>query len=131
MKRLIIKAPETTQLDDLTEEQKNAINSVFGQWVMPMPGTRAYNGCKLIDAVVNDSFDPNAIVELLLPFEIIGMWQWSGYGDLVELQPLDIGFIDFLPDTPTIEPVTMEIVSTTPATLHEPHRWAGWPEIDL
>lgn len=131
MKRLIMKTSELTQFDEFTDEQQIAIHSVFAQWSFPMPGTKVHNGYKLVDAIVVDSFNPEAITTFSLPFTIIGMWQWAGFGDLSELQPLDVGFIDFLPDTQTIDPITMEIVSTTPPILHEPHRWAGWPEIKL
>lgn len=130
MKRIILKVPETTALDSLSAEQQSAIHSVFAQWVMPMPGTKVNSGYVLLDAVVSDSFNPDNIITLDLPFIIMGMWQWDGRG-LTELQPLDASFIDYLPDTHTYDPETFEILTTTPPILHEPHRWAGWPEINL
>ena len=127
MKRIIIKTPATTTLESLTPEQQAAIRSVFTQFVLPMPGTKTNSGHILIDAVVGDNFNPDNI----LPFTIMGMWQWDGGDTLTELQPLDVSFIDFLPDTHTYAPDTFAILTTTPPVLHEPHRWGGWPEVVL
>lgn len=131
MKRVIIKAPENTTLTALTVEQQTAIRSIFSQWVMPMPGTKANTGYTLIDAVVGDNFDPARISALGLPFTVMGMWQWGGASSPVELQALDATFINYLPATHTYNPITNAVLTTSPPVLHEPHRWAGWPEINL
>lgn len=131
MKRVIIKTTEGMTLEGLTEVQQDAIRSVFAQWVIPMPGTKVYNSHILIDAVVQDNFDPSVIVPLNLPFEVIGLWQWDGVNDLVELQALDTSFINYLPDICTYNPDTMEVVTTTSPVLHECHRWSGWPGVTI
>lgn len=131
MKRVIIKAPENITLESLTEEQQLAISAVFAQWAMPMPGTQSSDGYILIDAVVGDNFDPTNIAALGLPFTVMGVWQWDGNNGLVELQALDVTFIDYLMDTHTYDSDTFAILTTTPPALHEPHRWSGWPEINL
>lgn len=131
MKRVIIKVPENTTLEALTQEQQAAIHSVFAQWAMPMPGTKIASESILIDTVVSDNFNPDAISTLGLPFTVMGMWQWSGSGALTEMQALDSSFINYLPDTHTYDLETFEILTTTPPVLHEPHKWAGWPEIQL
>lgn len=131
MKRIIIKAPEGITLEALSPEQQSAIQSVFTQFVLPMPRTKASAGSILIDAVVGDNFDPDSIAALDLPFTVFGLWQWDGSTALVELQALDVTFIAYLLDTHTYNPETFEILTTTPPILHEPHRWSGWPEILL
>lgn len=130
MKRIIIKTPATTTLEALTPEQQAAIQGVFSQWVMPMPGSQPAAGDILLDAVVADSFDPANIPLLGLPFTIMGAWQWDGASDLVELQPVDVSFITYLPDTHTYSEQG-EVLTTKAPVLHEPHRWSGWPEINL
>lgn len=132
MKRLIIKAPQDITLEALTVEQQTAIRSVFSQWTMPMPGTKPNTGYILIDAVVGDNFNPDDIAALGLPFTVFGLWQWPGSGPLTTIQALDPAFISYLPvTTHTYDPDTHAILTTTPPVLHEPHRWAGWPEINL
>lgn len=131
MKRLIIKMPENVCFEDLTPVQKSAIENVFSQWVTPMSGTKSHGGYKIVGALVNDNFNPVAIDELELPFAVMGAWQWSGHGDIVELQPLDAGFIDFLPDVQVYDPITLTVASTSPPTLHIPHNWDGWPDVVL
>ena len=110
MKRVILSAPVALDWDDLTEEQQTAIAGVFGQYVMPMPGTIEYAGQKIIDAVTLDSFDPANIPILGLPFEILGLWQWDGV-TLTVLENLHEAFYDY------VESGIRAI----------PHSWAGWP----
>jgi len=131
MKRLILTCPTGLTLDLLTQEQQAAIQSVFAQFSLPMSGTIEYNGLVILDAITNDNFDPVVITPLGLPFTILGMWSWSGRGDvLTELQPLDASFINYLQDTSTYDELG-NVVSTTPPILYIPQTWAGWPEVTL
>lgn len=178
MIRLLIKSPTGLNLDLLSQEQKSAISSVFASFVNPIPGTISYGaeeyevevspetidetgnvvpavtetlvGKSIIDAVVNDNFDPASIGALGLPFEIIASWKWNGISELETLVPLDETFINHLPDvveygevevTPAeldadgniITPAVTEWqqISTSAPTLNIPHNWAGWPEVVL
>lgn len=143
MKRLILTSPTGLTLDQLTPEQQSAIQSVFAQYILPMPGTISYGtdsytittadpdstteaplpdiievftGLSILDAVTSDNFNPESIITLQLPFTVMGMWQWEGNADspLVELQALDPSFINYLP---------------IGSILHIPNNWAGWPEV--
>lgn len=155
MKRLILTSPTGLTLDQLTPEQQSAIQSVFAQYILPMPGTISYGtetllliipdpaatednplptigsipftGLSILDAVTSDNFNPESIIALELPFTVMGMWQWEGNADLplVELQALDPSFINYLPDT------TDEDGNPVPPVLHIPNNWAGWPEVTL
>lgn len=122
MKRIIVKAPVGISLTALATDQQAAIRAAFVQFALPMPATRPSAGYFLIDALVADSFEVAAISRLGLPFDIVGLWQWDGRGQVVVLQVLDPDFIDYLPGT-----VDYGGQSHAPV-LHEPHRWAGWPE---
>lgn len=119
MKRLLLKVPEALQFEDLTEEQQAAIQAVFGQWVMPMPGTKAFGGFKIVDAITLDTFDSVALVELALPFEILALWG-EGSIDLDETE-----FLKFLQDQIEYDEEG-GILNTTPPVFHIPHTWAGW-----
>jgi hypothetical protein len=113
VKRAILKIPEGLELSQLTQEQQAAIASVFAEFVMPMPGTIPYDGNIVIDSITGDNYDPETMPGLDLPFELMGLWQWDGTSEeLVELNPLDAGFINFLPEG---------------AELQLPHGFAGWP----
>jgi hypothetical protein len=154
MKRLILTSPTRLTFDQLTPEQQAGISSVFAQYIMPMPGTISYDtetytittpdpesttdaplpdiitvytGLSILDATTTDNFTVEAITALGLPFTVMGMWQWEGNSDnpLVELEPLDPSFIDYLPDT------TDEEGNPVPPVLHIPNNWAGWPEVIL
>lgn len=127
MKRLILTSPTGLSLDQLTPEQQAAIQSVFAQYILPMPGTISYNALSILDAVTSDNFNEESIITLQLPFTIMGVWQWEGNADspLVELQALDPNFINYLPDT------TDEDGNPVPPFLHIPNNWAGWPEATL
>lgn len=163
MKRIIFKVPEALEFTALTADQQAAIARVLGQYSMPMAGTVATGGFKLVDAIADDTFNPAHIVTLGLPFTIMGMWQWDlkpattttdpdthittvittvtytdpitkvvttipAQGALVTLQALDTSFITYLPPTHTYS-ATGTILTTTPAVLHMPANWGGWPEV--
>jgi hypothetical protein len=133
MKRVIISAPEAITFESLTTEQQEAIRSVFTQYVQPMPGTIPADGKILIDAVTGDNFNPANIQVLGLPFDIIGLWQWDGISeDTVEVQPLDDAILlAHLPSVKIFDFETGTVLSETPAVLHEPHRFSGWPPVNL
>jgi hypothetical protein len=123
--RAIILVPEGLTFEQLTQEQQDAINSVFGQFVLPMPSTIAANGTVICDALTSDKFNANNITGLGLPFKIIGIWK----EDSTPLIPFNSGeFIDHLPSKIIYDEEGNEIGST-PATLHEPHTWAGWDTV--
>lgn len=144
MKRLILTSPTGLTFDQLTPEQQAGISSVFAQYIMPMPGTISYGtetyttttpdpestmytGLSILDATTTDNFTVEAITALGLPFTVMGIWEWSGNANdaLIELQPLDPSFINYLPDT------TDEDGNPVPPVLHIPNNWAGWPEVTL
>lgn len=127
MKRVIISAPAGIALDMLTDEQRAGINAVFGQFVLPMPGTVESDGQIVIDATTNDNFDTRAIVDLELPFGVLGCWQWDG-ATLTELQPLSETFIDYLPLTHEYD-AEGNVTATHPPVLHMPHNFAGWQDV--
>jgi hypothetical protein len=128
MKRIIVAAPASITLDQLTTEQQLGLEAVLAQFVMPMPGTIQYGGQHIIDCVMKDNFDPQAIADLGLPFTIMGYWTWDGSGAVQTVTPLDTGFINFLPDRVTYDEEVNE-VSRLPPALHLPHSWAGWPAL--
>lgn len=113
--RVILAVPEELEFDMLTAEQRDAIGRVFGQYVMPMPGTVPYGGYKIVDALTADNFHPEDMAALSLNWPILGMWDDAG----TPVKPIDaMSFTKHL--TPP---------ETGPVVLHEPHRWAGWPEL--
>lgn len=125
MKRVILAIPEGLSFEQLSPEQQAAINGVFGQFVNPMPGTQAANGKQIVDAVTADNFDPQAITDLGLPFELLAYQQWDG-GELTHLVPLDeAAWLAYLPDMQTLNDEG-NVVGTVPAQFHVPHQWAGW-----
>ena len=153
MKRLILTSPSGLTIDQLTPEQQQGIQSVFAQYILPMPGTISYGentftlttsdsasteekplpniievftGSVILDATVYDNFKPEALTQLELPFTILGQWSWDGVSDvLVTDTPLDPSFINYLPDT------TDEDGNSVPPVLHIPHNFSGWPEVIL
>ena len=127
MKRIIVAAPASISLDQLTPEQQLGLESVLAQFVMPMPGTKEHEGQQIIDCVMKDNFDPQAITDLGLPFSTMGYWEVQG-NDVTTHVPLDPGFINFLPDRVTLDEDGNE-VSRLPPVLTLPHAWAGWPAI--
>lgn len=128
MKRIIVAAPAGITLDQLTPQQQLGLEAVLAQFVMPMPRTIPHGGQHIIDCVMKDNFDPQAIADLELPFTIMGYWTLDGSGAVQTVTPLDPGFINFLPDRVTYDEEGME-VSRLPPVLHLPHAWAGWPAI--
>ena len=116
--RAIILVPEGLTFEQLTQEQQAACNSVFGQYVNPMPSTIAYNGKQVLDGLAADNFDPSTLGPLGLPFEIIGLWELDGADYINEVVPINAA--EFIARLPLDE-------NGDPQPLHEPHRWSGWP----
>ena len=128
MKRLLMLVPEGLTFDMLTEEQQAAINSVFGQYVMPMPDTNGYDGFKICDAVCTVEFEVENMADLGLDWQIIGQWVWNGENGVTEITPLDEQiFMNYLLDTTVYDGDGNQMV-TIPAVFHEPHKWSGWPD---
>lgn len=122
--RLLILVPQGLTFDMLTPEQQAAINSVFGQYVLPMPSTIPFNGKVLLDCLAADNFDASYIPLLGLPFTVIAQWKEDGFVVL----PLDETlFLQHLPSSYIYDEDGN--LTETPATLHEPHSWAGWPKV--
>ena len=127
MKRVFLLVPEGLSFDMLSETQQQAIHAIFGQYVMPMPRTKAHAGTIICDAVCDDSFNPNNMGALGLAWDLIGMWQWSG-GAVTELVSLDTGkYQDRLQDDPVIDS-DGKVTGYTPAVANEKHKWSGWPD---
>ncbi len=126
MKRVILRVPAGLRFADLPEEQQAAIQTVFAQFVLPVPGTIEADGYELVDGLTGDNFDPEVMPGLGMDWPVLGLWQWDGAGDLVALQSLaDELFLRHLPPENLLS--EDEVIETQPPTLHEPHRWAGWP----
>lgn len=108
-KRVLLLVPESLTFDMLTQEQQAAINSVFGTYVTPMPGTVDVDGLSVCDALTADNFDPTLMPGLGLDWPIMGIWHEDG----TELHPFNAdAFLRHLPEgVPNVEP----------------HMWAGWP----
>lgn len=128
MKRVILSIPTGTTLDTLTIEQRLAIESVFGQFAMPMPGTVEYMGRVLCDATIWDNFDPAVMPGLGFDWSVVGLWQWDGVAPAVTaLADFDsTTFYNHLPPRQELD-AEGNVTATMPPELHEPHRWAGWP----
>jgi len=113
MKRAILKIPEGLELSQLTQEQQAAIQSVFTEFVMPMPGTIPFNGHIIIDSIAGDNYDPETMQGLSLPFELLDLWQWDGVGELIRLEESWGDIIDYFPA----------------GVFNIPHGFAGWPNV--
>lgn len=118
--RILLQVPQELTSDALTVEQQEAVAGVLGQYVMPMPGTIANEGKVICDGIAADKFDASTLEPLGLPFKLIGQWRDDG----TVIVPLyEETFLKHLP--PSID----DEGNSTPPFVHEPHRWAGWPEL--
>lgn len=116
--RVIILVPEGLTFEQLTAEQQAACNTVFGQYVNPMPSTIPFNGKQVLDGLAADNFDPSTLGPLGLPFEIIGLYHDASETPII---PLDEAiFMNYLPDK------TDEEGNPIGKIMHVPHSWAGW-----
>ena len=122
-KRVLLLVPEGLTFDMLTEEQRQAIRSVFGEFVNPMPYTKAYNGMQVVDALTNNSFDPSLMSLYGINWPIIGMWQRDVRDNKVKtLQEIDENeFLKYLPDVLTLNEETGAVVSSESPTFKIPH----------
>lgn len=128
MKRAILRLPQGTRFENLTEEQQAAIQSVFAQHVNPMPGTVPADGWQLVDGVAGDNFQPEVMPDLGMDWPIVGLWQWDGVGDLVTLVPLDeAALLAHLPPIVEYDDEGNEVSSTPQTEARIPANWSGWP----
>lgn len=131
MKRVLLSLPAGLTFDQLTEEQQAALASVMAQYVNPMPNTIEAAGHVLCDALTLDNFDPAVMPGLGLNWPVLGLWQWSGAGDLVTLVPLDPAvLLAHLPPVPVLDGEG-NVIGETPPEAKMPHNWGGWPEVVL
>ena len=129
MKRAILRVPEGLRFVDLTEEQQLAIESVFAEFVLPLPGTVPAGGYELVGGLTGDNFDPSVMPGLDMDWPIVGVWQWDGDGDQQVIVPLDeAALLAHLPPTYDLDEDGV-IIGTHPPVLHMPHNWLGWPPI--
>lgn len=114
--------PEGLTFDLLTPEQQAAISGVFGQYVPVMPGTVAKDGLVVCDAITADNFRPETMGDYGLGWPLLGLWN-AETGEA--LMPVDTAayLARLAPVVVTDEEGA--VVTSTPATLHECHRWAG------
>lgn len=130
MKRVIFIAPKNTKYTYFTSEQQQAIRSVFGQYVIPVPNTRAVDNKILIDATTTDNFNPDNMRALGFDWELVGMWQMDNTGVQIEIIAPNITAISErqipIPDT---YDEYGGVTSTRLAKLSEFHNWAGWEKI--
>lgn len=132
MKRAILRLPAGTRFDDLQPEQQAAINSVFAQFVLPMPGTIPAEGYELVDGVTGDNFDPSVMPGLGMDWPIVGLWQWDGTGPLVEIEPYDTeAMLAHLPPVVTYDEDGEPVSSLPQTNPSPPHNWAGWPAVPI
>lgn len=121
MKRVIIQLP-ADQAGVFKQVDFTPAQITCKSAVVPMPGTIEVGGKILADCLI-------AVIPENLPegFTIIAQQAKSGEFDvpliadvfLAHLAPIII----YGPD--------MAIVGTEPATLHQPHTFAGWPDITV
>lgn len=96
-----------------------------------MPGTVPGDGRVLCDAVVGDNFDPAVMPGLGLDWPVLGLWQWSGAGDLVTLQALDpVVLLAHLLPVPMLDGEG-NVIGEAPPVAVLPHAWGGWPDVHL
>lgn len=130
MKRAILRLPAGTRFELLSPEQQAAINSVFAQFTLPMPGTIPAEGYELVDGVTGDNFDPAVMPDLGMNWPIVGLWQWDGKGALVALEPFDsAAMLAHLPPIVTYDGEGEPVSSLPQHDPTPPHSWAGWPSI--
>jgi len=72
--RVLLRVPAGLTFEALTIEQQDAIASVLGQYVMPMPSTVEADGFVICDAVTKPNFDPSTMDGLGLNWPILGIW---------------------------------------------------------
>lgn len=132
MIRVIMQLPQDLRFEHLDPEQQAAIMQVFAQFTLPMPGTIPADGYELVDGVTGDNFLPEVMPGLGMDWPVVGLWQWDGSGDLIEIEPFDEEtMLRHLPPVYTFDDEG-NIVSERPQTdPTPPHNWAGWPPVPL
>jgi len=116
MKRLILAIPEALNFSELSQVQQSAIQAELGQFVSPMPGTVAFGGKKVVDAVTGNDFVISRITELGLPFEVLAEQTFDGETIAENFAMDEVSFLNYLPMPEEGEKV-----------FKVPHTWAGWP----
>lgn len=125
MIRLFLRIPTGESDATRTPDLRAAIAAAVARWVTPQPGTVSAGGYHVADALCADSADISAIATLAPQWGLLGAWRWDEASASCDvLVPLDATtYLAHLPP-----PVDANGQPTgDPATLHEPHRWAGWP----
>ena len=129
MKRVMFLSPKGLMHGGLTASDKSAISQIFDTMVINVPETDVFGGKVLIDSIVPDEFSEKELKDAGFNFTIIGIWQWDGINDIKELMPFDSGKLFERLKPKNNYDGDGEVISTTPAILHEPHKFAGWPNL--
>jgi len=114
MIRLILSLPENIAQTTQEDQPVSAIQTIFSNYILPMPNTIAYNNTIILDAIVQDDFNTNALDTLNIAYTILAKYKWNGIStEMTTIIPLSQDFINYLPQD---------------STLNIPNNWAGWPE---
>jgi len=129
MKRVIFKVPADTEFDTLTEDQQEAINTLFNSYRSPMENS-IVGTTKLIDACVDDSFDPSGMAALGLNWDILGLWQFDKYGKLINTI-IPYNKIEVESRLSPYEESDREGngITNRQRTINEAHNWGNFQEI--
>lgn len=125
MIRILLRIPEAETQETRSPSLLAAMVAVCARWASPQPGTQDADGYRVADALCSDSADLASIATLAPQWQVLGAWQWDEVSpSCAILVPLDAAaYLAHLPP-----PVDANGQPTgDPATLHEPHQWAGWP----
>lgn len=111
------------------EENLEALRALVGPNIIaPCPGTKADNGDIVADILLPDNTNMKDIDNKIS----IYMGKWSKQGKekaSCEKAPESKDFLKHLKDTVTYDN-DGNVISITPAVMHEPHRWLGMePEV--
>jgi hypothetical protein len=77
---------------------------------------------QVCDAITADNFQPETMGEYGINWELLGLWDADTGESLMPF--LAETFTAYLAPVVTTDEEG-NVLSTSPATLHEPHRWAG------
>lgn len=141
MKNLLLKVPETTDIDALPVEIVELIQAVRGQWIWY---PKKIDGFGLLDCFVLDGFDSQVL--MMVPgWELLGAWQWDcitpyrpAYTDsegvehadinpCVVLLPVAAEALQYLPDHVVYDDDGNIVSSVAPTEWYEAVQWSGWP----
>ena len=127
-KRVLLLVPEGSEFEQLPEQSQTAIRLVFGQYVMPMPNTRAVDGFVVCDALSANNYNPDNMAKYGITWEVLGLWELDNTaGTIEELSKFNAEkFTTFLSDVVEYDEEGQELSRERP-DFHEPHKWSGWP----